>query len=193
MRSSYKENNYGMILRSLIFGHKPQMVVECGVLDGYSTFHIAHALKFNRLERGIGSVFLAYDLFEDYEYNHGYQDLVEQQIEKQKLQFDCNIIKMDAFKVYSEYEDGSIDFLHFDISNDGDVLLNMLDTWGYKINVNGMIAFEGGSEERDNGWIKKYNRRPIRPELLNNPKVYNNWVIQIFDAYPSLTLLWRKN
>lgn len=193
MQSSYEKNNFGMILRALVLGHKPQMVVECGVLNGYSTFHIAHALRFNRIKRNIGSVFLAYDLFEDYEYNHGYQDMVEQQLKAQGLHFDCNVIKMDAFKVYDEYEDGSIDFLHFDISNDGDILLKMLDTWGHKINENGMIAFEGGSKERDDGWIKKYNKKPIRPELINNPVIYKNWDIQIMDLYPSLTLMWRKN
>ena len=73
--------------------------------------------------------------------------------------------------------------------NDGDILLKTLDCWGDKISPNGVIAFEGGSEERDNGWIRKYNKRPIRPVLFD----LKGWNFQIFDPYPSLTLLWRKN
>lgn len=192
MISSYEQNNYGNILMSLILGRQPQLVVECGVLDGYSTYHIAHALRFNRKKRGIRSIFFAYDLFDDYEYNHGHQDEVEEMLAQQNIQWDCNLIKADAFKIYDDYEDGVIDFLHFDISNDGDILLKMLDTWGKKIHREGIIAFEGGILSRDNGWIRKYNKRPIRPELLNNPDVYKNWDIQIFDPFPGLTLLWRK-
>ncbi len=190
--SSYEKNNYGSFFRALILGKQPQLVVECGVLDGYSTYYIANALRFNRKKRGIPSVFFAYDLFEDYEYRHGNIEDVEEMLHQQNLQWDCNLLKADAFEIYNDYEDGVIDFLHFDISNDGDILLKMLDTWGKKIHDNGIIAFEGGSIERDNGWIRKYNKKPIRPELLNNPDVYRNWDIQIFDTYPSLTLLWRK-
>jgi hypothetical protein len=190
--SSYEENNYGSFFRALILGKQPQLVVECGVLDGYSTHYIANALRFNRKKRGIPSVFFAYDLFEDYEYRHGNLEDVEEMLHKQNLQWDCNLLKVDAFKIYKDYEDGVIDFLHFDISNDGDILLRMLDTWGRKIHKDGIIAFEGGSIERDRGWIKKYNKKPIRPELLNNPDVFREWDIQIFDPFPSLTLLWKR-
>jgi hypothetical protein len=180
------------VFRSLVLGIQPQLVVECGVLDGYSTMFIANALRFNRRKRGIRSIFFAYDLFENYEYRHGHMDNVMEMLTTNNLDYDCNLFKADAFKIYNDYEDNTIDFLHFDISNDGDILLKMLDTWGEKIHDNGVIAFEGGSIERDQGWIKKYKKRPIRPELLGNPDVYKNWDIQIFDPFPSLTLLWRK-
>lgn len=190
--SSYEDNNYGSVLRALVLGNQPQLVVECGVLNGYSTMYIANALRFNRKKRGIRSVFFAYDLFDSYEYKHGHIENVTEMLRTNNLDFDCNLHKADAFEIYNDYEDGVIDFLHFDISNDGDTLLKMLDTWGRKINREGIIAFEGGSLERDNGWIKKYDKRPIRHELINNPIVYKNWDIQIFDPFPSLTLLWRK-
>lgn len=188
MMSSYEKNNYGSILRSLVLGKQPQLVVECGVLDGYSTAYIANALRFNRKKRGIRSIFFAYDLFEDYQYRHGEVEDVVEMLRTNNLDFDCNLFKADAFDIYKDYEDNTIDFLHFDISNDGDVLLKMLDTWGNKMNREGIIAFEGGSIERDQGWIKKYGKRAIRPELLS----LKNWDIQIFDPFPSLTLLWRK-
>jgi hypothetical protein len=190
--SSYEENNYGNILRSFILANKPSLVVECGVLDGYSTMFIANALKFNRKKRGIRSIFFAYDLFDDYEYRHGHMDSVMEMLTTNNLDYDCNLFKANAFEIYNDYKDNSIDFLHFDISNDGDILLQMLNTWGKKIHDEGMIAFEGGSIERDQGWIKKYKKRPIRPELLSNPDVYMKWNIQILNPFPSMTLLWRR-
>ena len=192
MLSSYEQNNYGSVFRSLVLGLQPQLVVECGVLDGYSTINIADALRFNRDYRDIRSVFFAYDLFEDYEYRHGHMDDEESRLEARDLHLQSKLYKADAFEVYRDYEDNTIDFLHFDISNDGDILLRMLETWGEKIHDDGVIVFEGGSIERDQGWIRKYNKRPIRPELLGNPDVYKNWDIQIFERFPSLTLLWRK-
>ncbi|GAG58732.1 unnamed protein product, partial [marine sediment metagenome] len=70
VRSSYRKNNYGAVFRALIITHKPFCIVECGVLDGYSTFHIASALRFN-YSRGYNSNFIAYDLWDKYDYNHG--------------------------------------------------------------------------------------------------------------------------
>jgi len=192
MDSSYKKNNYGSIFRALILSHKPVSVVECGVLDGYSAFYIANALRFNRNKRGINSRFYAYDIFEKYQYKHGRYDDLKYMLILNKLDANCCLIKCDAFEAAVAHQNSSVDFLHMDISNDGDILLKTLEIWGPKISKNGIIAFEGGSEERDNGWIKTYNKKPIRPELINNSIVYNNWDIQIFHEYPSMTLMWRK-
>lgn len=190
--SSYEKNNYGNIFRALILSHKPKLVVECGVLNGYSTYYIANSLKFNKINRGVDSVFNAFDIWDDYDYKHGkYSDVVKMLTVNNVAGY-VKLNYGNAFEVFKNYKDNTIDFIHFDISNDGDILLKMLDTWGKKINKDGMIVFEGGSEERDNGWIKTYNKKPIRHELINNPDIYTNWNIQIFDPYPSMTLMWRK-
>jgi predicted O-methyltransferase YrrM len=188
LRSSYKENNYGDIFRALILTQKPRLVVECGVLDGYSTMNIANALRFNVLERGISSKFFAFDLWDEYQYKHGDIENVVNMLISHGLGSYVLLGNGDAFEVSNNVLDGAVDFLHMDISNDGDILLKTLDCWGDKISPNGVIAFEGGSEERDNGWIRKYNKRPIRPVLFD----LKGWNFQIFDPYPSLTLLWRK-
>ncbi len=96
IRSSYKDNEYGNVFRALILSNKPSLVVECGVLDGYSTFHIAHALRFNR-HRGIHSEFFAYDLWEDYEYKHGDYEAVEEMLKSQNLDGFVNLTEGDAF------------------------------------------------------------------------------------------------
>ena len=194
IRSSYKENDYGLVFKALILAHKPKLVVECGVLDGYSTFHIASALRFNS-QRGFRSAFFAYDLWEEYEYKHGDFGEVKEMLKAQHLDDFVNLTEGDAFEVAevfdNEYE--SVDFLHMDISNHGNKLLKTLDVWGGKISDDGIIAFEGGSEERDNvEWMVKYGFPSIREELINNPTVYENWYIQIFDPFPSLTLLFPK-
>lgn len=189
IRSSYKENNYGMVLRALVLAHKPKLVIEIGVLDGYSTFYIAHALRFNR-NRGIVSQFFAYDLWEEYDYKHGNFQEVEEMLLLQGLDKFVNLSKGDAFEVVEVFDNGTIDFLHMDISNDGDKLIRTLDVWGDKLSVDGIIAFEGGSKERDEGWIKEYNFRPIRDVLSTS--LMDNWIFQVLTPFPSMTLLWKK-
>lgn len=191
LRSSYKENDYGSVFRALILAHQPNLVVECGVLDGYSTFNIASALRFNR-SRGIYSEFFAYDLWEDYEYKHGDFEEVEEMLKTQKLDF-VNLTEGDAFEVAQVFDDGVVDFLHMDISNNGDKLIKTLEVWGDKISPKGMIAFEGGSKQRDNvQWMKTFQFPSIREELINNPLVHMEWDIQIFNPFPSMTLLWHR-
>ena len=193
MRSSYIDNDYGSVFRALILAHKPKLAVECGVLDGYSTFNIAHAIRFNRLKRGIICPFFAYDLWENYDYKHGDFQEVEDMLKDQALEKFCILSEGDAFSTSQVFEDNSVDFLHMDISNNGDTLVKTLEVWGDKISEDGMIAFEGGSEERDNvEWMKKYKFASIRDMLMNNPIVYKNWIFQVLPIFPSMTLLWHR-
>jgi len=193
LRSSYKENNYGNVFRALILAHQPKIVVECGVLDGYSTFHIAHAIRFNHARGLRMAEFYAYDLWEEYDYKHGDFEEVKEMLESQNLGEYVMLGEGDAFEVADSFEDGDVDFLHMDISNNGDKLLKTLKVWGDKISDDGMIAFEGGSEERDKvEWMVKYDFPSIREELINNPNVSKNWYVQIFTTFPGLTLLWKK-
>ncbi len=178
-----------MVFRSLILSHKPKMVVECGVLDGYSTFHIAHSLRFNHRNKGILNGFHAYDLWEDYEYKHGNFDEVHNMIISQGLRDYVTFIKNDAFEASKFYRDGTVDFLHVDISNNGDTLVKILDVWGDKLSEDGMIAFEGGSTERDNiEWMKEFNFPSIVTALTN----LRGWDFQVLTPFPSMTLLWKK-
>ena len=193
IRSSYKDNDYGNVFRALILAQKPNLVVECGVLDGYSTFNIGQAIKFNREKRNIICSFFAYDLWEDYEYKHGDYSEVENMLNEQGLDDYVFLTEGDAFFVYNVFEDKSIDFLHMDISNNGDTIIKTLELWGDKISDNGIIAFEGGSEDRDNvEWMIKYGFPSIREVLINDPIVYENWDVQILDSFPSMSLLFPK-
>lgn len=193
MRSSYIQNNYGNVFRALILAHLPRLVVECGVLDGYSTFNIAHALRFNKTVRNIDSSFVAYDLWEGYEYKHGDFQKVANMLHLQGLLNKyVNLHYGNAFEVNSNFQDRTVDFLHMDISNDGEVLEKTIDLWGPKISQGGIIAFEGGSIERDEiEWMKEFDKKPIHP-MIANLKIFKYWGVQIFTAFPSMTLLFKR-
>ena len=65
MRSSYQKNSYGEIFFALMEAFRPGVVVELGVLDGYSTIAMAKGMKHNHELKRCGQPHLdAYDLFE---------------------------------------------------------------------------------------------------------------------------------
>lgn len=193
MRSSYRENNFGNVFKALILAHKPSLVIECGVLDGYSTFNIAHALRGNRVNRGIESSFIAYDQWENYEYKHGSFDEVATMLrEAGLLDHYVNLHYGDAFDAATFFQCRSVDFLHMDISNDGEVLQKTIDIWGPKISQGGIIAFEGGSTKRDNiQWMKTFEKKPIVP-VLEGLLHSKEWSFQVFTEFPSMTLIFKR-
>jgi predicted O-methyltransferase YrrM len=193
MRSSYIENRYGEILKTFVIALKPLVAVEVGVLDGYSTIHLAAGIKVLREVFGMFSTLESYDLFEDYEYKHGEKEKVQEYLTGYGLDKFVLLKKGCAFEVYKNYEDGSIDLLHFDISNDGKVLEHLMETWHNKIRAGGVILFEGGSPERDEiEWMKKYNKKSIRKVLKENEIINNEYTWVVYPHYPSLTVLFKK-
>jgi len=193
MRSSYKENNYGNVLTALVIGKKPEMCVELGVLDGYSSIHIGLALQFNNRVFGIDGRLYCWDLFDKYPYKHGFQEEVEKRINEQGLTPIVKLAQGDAFEVHKLIQAGSVDFMHVDISNDGKTLRHIMEFWSHKMKPWGMIAFEGGSKERDNvEWMIKYNKESIFEELKNNITINQDFNYYNFTKFPSLTILQKK-
>lgn len=194
MRSSYIQNDYGKLLTNAVIALKPNpYFVELGVLDGYSTLHIAKGLKEIHRLYGIEAKLNAFDLFDDYEFKHGNQKEVQKLIDDNQLSQYVNLQKGDAYKVYDQFPDKRIEFLHVDISNTGDTIKNILEKWDIKMAPKGVILFEGGSEERDNiEWMKKYNMPSIKKELKTNQLVINNYMMATYFRFPSMTLLMRK-
>ena len=194
LRSSYKENNYGNVFQALILAQRPRLVLEFGVLDGYSTYHIASAIKFNHVKFNIICKFDSYDLWDKYRIKHGDWYEVSKMLKEKELDDYVMLSMGDAFdvNVANNYSDGAIDFMHMDISNNGDKLLKTLEVWRDKISPDGMIVFEGGSKERDNvEWMERFKFKPIQ-EALCDPHVFMEWEVKIFDPFPSLTLLWHR-
>lgn len=184
MRSSYIENNYDEVFFAIIRAFQPINCVELGVLDGFSAFHIARALEANG--RGILN---AYDLFEDYAFKHGSQEEVSRLLTGKSV----NLHKKDAYTVAADYPDASVDFLHVDISNNGDTFDKIMEQWDPKLVCGGIICFEGGTEERDQvEWMVKYGFRPIKPAIEQNKIVEAKYIFGTYLKFPGLTMLLKK-
>ena len=188
MRSSYIGNNYGEVFYNIVARFAPAIAVELGVLDGYSTFHIARGIKKNKF-----GYLNSYDLWEDYLYKHGSKEEVEKMLIDEGVKDYVTLYKEDAFKVYQKYTDNTIHLLHVDISNDGKVLYRIMQNWDSKMVYGGVILFEGGSEERDNvEWMVKYNKRSIKKELESNEIIKEKYIFGTYLKFPSLTMLLKK-
>lgn len=193
MRSSYALNRYDKVFRSLIEGFKPILSVELGILDGYSLVAIADGLKKNQ-ENGHGKgIVEAYDLFEDYPHNHGTQEGVEALVKEFNLQEFVKICKADAFSVHERYAQNTVNFLHVDISNTGDVVRKIMQQWDEKMQTGGLIVFEGGTEERDQvDWMKKYGKEPIKKAIEEDPILNSRYVYSTYLKFPGLTTCLKK-
>ena len=178
MKSSYNNTvTFGDILSAVTFIHKPKLVVECGILEGYSlSKFVENTNKDTKIE--------AYDIFEQFNGNHAIKDsLVKQFI----VYPNVSIQEGDFYEVYKKYSDKSIDILHIDIANNGDVLEYVFKHYLPKLSKNGIIIFEGGSEERDNiEWMIKYNKSKIKPIL---DKYSDKYCIKTIGTIPSLTII----
>jgi hypothetical protein len=190
MRSSYIENNYGEVFEAIVDSLHPLLVVELGVLDGYSLLHLAQGIK---KANCTNSHIDAYDLFEGYSYKHGTKEEVQRKVDEQGYSELISLYKEDAFKVSEKYQNGTVHLLHVDISNTGETIKEIMSQWDNKIVHGGQILFEGGSEERDNvEWMIKYNKKPIKPEIESNPIINSKYVYGTYLKFPSLTVLLKK-
>lgn len=163
VESSYKYNNIGKSLYDQVLWEKPDVIIDFGVLEGYSTIALAYGCK----ENGKGRV-KVYDLFEDYEFNHSKFDRLIRNLKEHGVMDYVDIEKRNFFDWIKKPEE--FDMLHLDISNTGDII-DLLDGLQEK----GTVLFEGGSEQRDKaGWMMKFNKKPINQTKMKfeviNPK-----------------------
>jgi predicted O-methyltransferase YrrM len=184
IRSSYIPNHFGRLIQSLVEVLQPNLALEIGILDGYSTLHIARGLRNN----GKGKLY-AFDLFERYPYKSQKKFEVENLISRQGLSQYIEVIQEDADNISQEFQPNSIDLMHVDISNDGETIKKSLNQWDSKLKPGGLIIFEGGSPLRDEiEWMKKYNRESISKELKINTILKDNYTFSTLHPFPSLTL-----
>lgn len=186
MRSSYKENNYGDLLYSIVKVHKPTICIECGILDGYSTIYIAKALKDLSKQNHQGKLW-SFDLFDEYEYKHGKKYDVRHILRQLKLRKFVEVNDGNFFELHNQLANNSIDFMHIDISNSGETVVSFLLHWVNKIKINGIVIFEGGSKERDQvEWMTKYHFPEIQATL--NDSRFETFT---FQPFPSITIMRR--
>lgn len=193
VQSSYATNEYGKIFYNTLIAYRPNCPVELGVLNGYSTIYIGMALKYVSENLGHKRCLYSYDIFEDYQYNHGELERVRKLVSDFDLNEYISLNKKDAFEVYKDYEPWQVDFLHVDLSNTGKTFKRIIEQWDPVLRPNGMIMFEGGSEERDNvEWMKKYKKEPIKPAIEKDPEITRRYIYGTYWPFPSLTVLIKK-
>lgn len=181
MNSSYNNNiNFGDLLSTITCIKKPNTIVEIGILEGYSLS------KF--IENSTNDTIIdAYDIFDEFNGNHAVKQNVINQFHKHK---NVNINYGDFYKVWKQYSDKSIDILHIDIANNGDVYEYMFQNYTNKLKDNGIIIMEGGSSDRDNiEWMIKYNKPKIKPVLDRYKDTFN---INTFGIIPSITIITKN-
>lgn len=192
IESSYKRSHLGTIFYALVRSHAPKLAVELGVFQGYSSLHIAAAMRDNaRSESQLHLI----DLWETYPYRHCTLQTTKQNFEKNGLLSPPNIdilfVEEDAKESHVGYDQRSIDFLHIDISNTGDNLSELLDLWAPKMSTdaNALIVLEGGSQERDQiPWMQEYSDAPIQ-DLLHSTGFNERFEHFSLHPFPSITLL----
>lgn len=147
----------GQTLYDYVIDTKPRIILEFGVLHGFSTCCMAQALSKNRL----GKIH-AYDLWEGEKFNHGqHLPTVQNTLTNYGLDKFVDLKYGDIFTCLKTVNLHGVDIIHIDINNDGDKLLkavNLLKDRKYQ----GSILFEGGIVERDNcWWMKEFNKKPL--------------------------------
>lgn len=181
MNSSYNNKiNFGDIISTITFLKKPQNIVECGILEGYS---LDKFIRNSNTDTQID----AYDIFNKFNGNHAIKDKILKQFNKYD---NVNINYGDFYDVYKKYEDKSIDILHIDIANNGDVCEFMFQNYVDKLKDDGIILMEGGSFQRDTiEWMIKYNKPKIKPIL---DKYSDKFYIKTIGEIPSITIIKKK-
>jgi hypothetical protein len=181
--SSYEKNNYGDLFYSLIRIYRPKTVIELGTKAGYSAYHIARGLKKNRT----GKLY-CYDLWEKYPFRSVPKAKAEKNLKRYK-----DIVRFkstDATKVYKLHR--KVDILHVDLSNEGEILNNVIPHWISRVNQ--LIIIEGGSIERDKlDWMIKFNKKSIREWLKKFSLKHKNIRHFTIGPFPSVTIIRKSN
>lgn len=185
LQSSYNVNtlSFEHMFQTLITAVNPKLVVEFGILNGFSLQCFADLCS-NDCQ------IHAYDIFDKFDGNGAKREVVNNMF---KQFSNIKIDELDFYEGFEKYKNNSIDILHIDIANNGDVYRFVIDKYLDKLSDNGVIILEGGSVERDNvEWMNKYNKPKINPFLKELMSKRKDLIVSIIDVFPSMTLI-RKN
>ena len=181
--TSWTHDFFPLFIYNAIRYNKPNVCVELGTLEGYSAYCIAQGLVDNmkgHLE--------CYDLWDDYEYKHCTRKLCAQNLAGMPV----ILRQKDAMIVHEDYEDGTVDFLMVDISNDGDKYKSILMNWHDKLTSRATVMLEGGCQDRDKvDWMVKYNKTPIHP-IFHDQDIIDRYSLTNLGCFPSITVALKK-
>lgn len=177
MNSSYNKTklDYSDIFKTICFMIQPKEIVEIGILEGYSLKVFAESCPNTNIR--------AYDIFDEFNGNGANKDIIKEFDENKNVSIQYG----DFYKL--TFPEQSIDLLHIDIANDGNVYEYVFKNYLKYVKDTGIIILEGGSKERDNvEWMNKYNKTKIQPIL----EKYKDYKIITLDKFPSITLVLKQ-
>ena len=175
MRSSYinKDLSYGNLLETIAFTKNPNNILEVGILDGYSITKFLNGCKNTKID--------AFDLFNEFNGNCSNKNYL---INKFK---DYDNVTINYGDFYNLCITEKYDIIHIDIANNGNIYEFAIKNYISKLNKNGILILEGGSEDRDNiNWMNKLKKPKIQPIIEKFSKDYN---IKTLGSIPSITLI----
>jgi predicted O-methyltransferase YrrM len=183
LASAYQDHGYGFLFYALARALKPATCVELGVYQGFSLLMTAAALRDN----DCGAI-EGFDLFDDYPYRHEPIANALRNIRANGLERCAHIQKADASAAHERFAE--VDWLHVDISNDGDTYRRIFTHWASR--VRHVILLEGGSPERDRlTWMTRFGKAPIVPAIEAIRREHPQWLIAVLTPFPSLTVAIR--
>ena len=184
LASAYRDHGYGFLFYALARVLRPETCVELGVYRGFSLLATAAALRDN----GRGSI-EGLDLFDDYEFRHESLANASRNIRANGLDHWARIQKADALRAHERFD--AVDWLHVDISNNGDTYRHVFAHWAPK--VRRAMLLEGGSPARDRvDWMTQFRKPPIVPAIEEMRGAHPEWTIGVLAPFPSLTVAIRK-
>jgi predicted O-methyltransferase YrrM len=176
IKSSYIENRFDQVLKTLCSLINPKSIVEFGILDGYS-------LKTFKESTNNDCIIQAFDLFDEFPYNAAVESIIRNKYEDGRT----IVAKKDYYEGYKLFNDNTIDIIHIDIANDADVFKFGIEHYLSKVKDGGVLVFEGGSKDRDEVyWMNEFNKPKINPYLESIKDKYD---ITIIEDYPSVTII----
>ena len=114
-------------------------------------------------------------------------------LKKFNLSKKVKLINDNFYSIYKNHKKKFFDFVHIDISNDGDVLKFFFDKYDPLINQGAIVIFEGGALERDKvDWMLKYNKRSLKKEIEKNDIINKKYEFITLSPYPSLTIFKKR-
>jgi len=183
LASAYQDHCYGQLFYALARALRPSSCVELGVYRGFSLLATAAALRDN----GGGSI-EGFDLFDEYPYRHETFANASRNLRDCGLAAHARIHKADALEVHKRF--AAVDWLHVDLSNDGDTYRRIFAEWAPK--VRRVMLLEGGSPERDRvQWMTQFGKAPIVPALAEIERGHPQWKLAVLAPFPSVTVALR--
>jgi len=180
--SSYRKNNIGETLFKIVMERRPSLIMEFGVLAGYSTVCMAMALK----KIGAGRI-IACDTWDVSSSHFSVPiDDAEKNIERFGVSDIVELRRLDFFEWVESPND--FDLIHIDIHNDGNTIRAAADGLGAQLNDGSVMLFEGGTIERDSHrWMVEEKRLPI-----NAVKKEVGYKV-VDERFPGLSMIDRRN